>query len=510
MTPARRSLLQGAASLGALSLAPWHSASAQTTAPAPAARTFNPQPGDWRTFEVTTRVDITDARGQTQAWLPVPSVDSDWQRSLTRPTDTNGKQSYIAGRVPELDFVDLLFLFDNLNQARAAMDGALGAWMTQKIEARIPGYRVLGFFENGYRHISNVAVRTEFEQAWNVTLQPEPGLRIPNMFESALAGSFKGLYCQGEDIAQSDPNTQHVTAALSAMECVVVQDIFLNETAKFAHVFLPGASFLEKDGTFTNAERRISPVRKVMPALAGKEDWEVTVALSNALGYPMNYTHPSQIMDEIASLTPTFTGVSYASLERHGSLQWPCNAEAPDGTPTMHIEEFVRGKGRFMLTGYVPTDEKVNSRYPLLLTTGRILSQYNVGAQTRRTGNVAWHDADRLEIHPTDAESRGIQDGDWVGIGSRAGQTVLRAKVSARVAPGVVYTTFHFPESGANVITTDNSDWATNCPEYKVTAVEVVKVFQPSQWQKRYQDFSDEQQRLLKERRTAEKAEVRR
>ena len=365
----------------------------------------------------------------------------------------------------------------------------------------------------GYRHISNEVVRTQFEQAWNVTLQPDPGLRIPNMFESALAGQFKGLYCQGEDIAQSDPNTQHVTAALSAMECVVVQDIFLNETAKFAHVFLPGASFLEKDGTFTNAERRISRVRKVMDPLGGKADWEGTVALANALGYPMSYTHPSQIMDEIASLTPTFSNVSYAALDAHGSLQWPCNEAAPDGTPTMHIEQFVRGKGRFMLTGYVPTEEKVNARYPLLLTTGRILSQYNVGAQTRRTENVAWHEEDRLEINPTDAEGRGINEGDWVGIGSRAGQTVLRARVTERVAPGVVYTTFHFPESGANVITTDNSDWATNCPEYKVTAVEVSRVYHPSEWQKRYQAFSEEQQRLLDERRQArhaDKAEVRR
>jgi len=366
----------------------------------------------------------------------------------------------------------------------------------------------------GYRHISNEVVRAQFEQAWNVTLQPDPGLRIPNMFEAALDGSFKGLYCQGEDIAQSDPNTQHVTSALSAMECIVVQDIFLNETAKFAHVFLPGSSFLEKDGTFTNAERRISRVRKVMEPLGGKADWEGTVALANALGYPMNYQHPSEIMDEIASLTPTFSNVSYAALDSHGSLQWPCNDAAPDGTPTMHIEEFVRGKGRFMLTGYVPTEEKVNSRYPLLLTTGRILSQYNVGAQTRRTENVAWHDEDRLEIHPTDAESRGINEGDWVGIGSRAGQTVLRARVTERVAPGVVYTTFHFPESGANVITTDNSDWATNCPEYKVTAVEVSRVYHPSEWQKRYQEFSDKQQTLLDERRQARtagtKAEVRR
>ena len=351
----------------------------------------------------------------------------------------------------------------------------------------------------GYRHVSDEATRQLFSSAWGVPLQGEPGLRIPNMFEAALDGSFKGLYVQGEDIAQSDPNTQHVSAALTSLECLVVQDLFLCETAKFAHVFLPGSSFLEKDGTFTNAERRISRVRQAIEPLAGLADWEVTCRLSNALGYPMNYAHPSEIMDEIARLTPTFTGVSYEALDRLGSIQWPCNADAPDGTPTMHIERFVRGVGRFYVTEYVPTDERVNSRFPLILTTGRILSQYNVGAQTRRTDNVAWHSEDRLEIHPDDAEARGINSGDWVGIASRAGDTVLRATVTERVQQGVVYTTFHFPESGANVITTDNSDWATNCPEYKVTAVQVTKVSQPSEWQTRYRQFSKETTRVARE-----------
>ena len=350
----------------------------------------------------------------------------------------------------------------------------------------------------GYRHVSDSTTRGLFEQAWDVEISPEPGLRIPNMFEAALGGSFKGLYCQGEDIVQSDPNTQHVAEALSSMECIVVQDIFLNETAKYAHVFLPGSSFLEKDGTFTNAERRISRVRKVMPPKARYADWEVTMLLSNALGYPMDYRHPSEIMDEIARLTPTFAGVSYAKLDELGSIQWPCNAQAPTGTPIMHVDTFVRGQGKFIITQFVPTEEKVNRRFPLILTTGRILSQYNVGAQTRRTENVRWHDEDRLEIHPHDAQERGIADGDWVGIVSRAGETVLRALVSERMQPGVVYTTFHFPESGANVITTDNSDWATNCPEYKVTAVQVLPVAQPSEWQRRYQDFHTEQLRLLR------------
>jgi formate dehydrogenase major subunit len=350
----------------------------------------------------------------------------------------------------------------------------------------------------GYRHVSDDATRAQFERQWQVTLLSEPGLRIPNMFEAALDGEFKGLYIQGEDIAQSDPNTQHVTAALTSMECIIVQDLFLNESAKFAHVFLPGSSFLEKDGTFTNAERRISPVRKVMRSKSGYADWEITQLLANALGMPMNYTHPREIMDEIAALTPTFAGVSFAKLDELGSIQWPCNAEHPEGTPTMHIGEFVRGKGKFLVTEYVPTAEKVNARFPLILTTGRILSQYNVGAQTRRTENNQWHNEDRLEIHPQDAEDRGIADGDWVGIESRAGDTVLRARVTERVQPGVVYTTFHFPESGANVITTDNSDWATNCPEYKVTAVQATLVSQPSEWQKRFREFTDVQETLLK------------
>ena len=352
----------------------------------------------------------------------------------------------------------------------------------------------------GYRHISDEATRALFETAWSVTLLDEPGLRIPNMFDAALDGSFKGLYIQGEDVVQSDPNTQHVAEALTALECLVVQDIFLNETAKYAHVFLPGSSFLEKNGTFTNAERRISRVRKVMPALAGKEDWEVTLALANAMGYPMQYTHPAEIMDEIARLTPTFRGVSYPRLEELGSIQWPCNEQTPTGTPVVHVDQFVRGKGKFVITAYVPTDERVTARYPLLMTTGRTLTQYNVGAQTRRTKNVVWHEEDLLEIHPHDAEERGIRDGEWVGIASRVGDTVLRARITARVAPGVVYTTFHFPESGANVVTTEHSDWATNCPEYKVTAVQVRRVAQPSVWQRHQRQFSRQQQSLLEQR----------
>jgi len=325
----------------------------------------------------------------------------------------------------------------------------------------------------GYRHISDEITRAQFEARWQVELDEEPGMRIPNMLAAAIAGQFKGMFIQGEDLAQSDPDTHHVTEALAAMDCVVVQDLFLNETAKYAHVFLPGTAFLEKDGTFTNAERRINRVRPAMPPRTGLQEWEAVCRLSTALGYPMHYPSGAAIMDEIAALTPTFAGVSHAYLDRVGSVQWPCTAETPLGTRIMHEGGFVRGKGRFLITQFVPTEERANRRFPLLLTTGRILSQYNVGTETRRTANTVWHPEDRLEIHPHDAELRGIGEGDGVVLSSRKGTITLHAHLTDRVPEGVVYTTFHHPEAAANVVTTEYSDWATNCPEYKVTAVDV-------------------------------------
>ncbi len=352
---------------------------------------------------------------------------------------------------------------------------------------------------SGYQPIVDDSVREKYESAWRVKLLSEPGMRIPNMLDAARGGSFKGIFIQGEDLAQSDPNTQGVEAALGNMDCVIVQDLFLNETAKFAHIFLPGTSFLEKDGTFTNAERRINRVRQVMTPKSGKSEWEVVAALSAKLGYPMNYQSAEEIMAEVASLTPDFAGVTFEKLDRLGSVQWPCNDTAPEGTPIMHEAQFVRGKGRFMLTDYQPTDERTNRKYPLLLTTGRMLTQYNVGTQTRRTANLAWLDEDRLEIHPSDAETRGVRSGDRVSITSRMGEIVLKADVTTRVAPGVVYTTFHHPATGTNVVTTDISDWATNCPEYKVTAVEIRPANHVSSWQEEFQDREQRQRELAPE-----------
>ncbi|HEU4593310.1 MAG TPA: formate dehydrogenase subunit alpha [Steroidobacteraceae bacterium] len=435
---------------------------------------------------------VADPANSPEAMEPVTGVKAELVRGAARlyARGPNSAIYYGLGVTEHSQGTTMVMGIANLAMATGNL-GREGVGVSPlRGQNNVQGSCDMGSFPHefsGYRHVSDDAVRGMFESAWKVPLTPEPGLRIPNMFEAALDGSFRGMYIQGEDLAQSDPNTSHVTAALAALECLVIQDIFHNETAKFAHVFLPGSSFLEKDGTFINAERRISRVRKVMEPLGGLADWEVTMRLSNALGYPMNYQHPSQIMEEIAALTPTFAGVTYEKIDRLGSIQWPCNDKAPEGTPTMHVGEFVRGKGRFYVTAYVPTSERTSSKYPLLLTTGRVLTQYNVGAQTRRTANLAWHSEDRLEMHPHDAEARGIEHGDWVGVTSRAGDTVLRVEITDKVAPGVVYTTFHFPESGANLITTENSDWATNCPEYKVTAVQVVKVAQPAAWQLRRQ-----------------------
>jgi formate dehydrogenase major subunit len=439
---------------------------------------------EWAEYELWKKF-ILEERNSPEAAAKVTGVPAEKIRAAARLYASGGNAviyyglgvtEHSQGSTMVLGMANLAMATGNLGREGVGVNPLRG-------QNNVQGSCDMGSFPHeltGYRHISDAAMRTSFEAAWGVKLDPEPGLRIPNMFDAALDGSFRGLYVEGEDIAQSDPNTHHVTAALSAMDCVIVHDIFFNETAKYAHVFLPGSSFLEKDGTFTNSERRISRVRKVMPPLAGKADWEVTCELSTALGYPMRYAHPSEIMDEIARLTPTFAGVNYEKLDRLGSVQWPCNDKAPDGTPVMHVGHFVRGKGRFVVTEYIPTDEKVGPRFPLILTTGRILSQYNVGTQTRRTANIVWHHEDVLEIHPHDAEERGVRDGAWVKISSRAGETTIRAQVTERVPPGVVYTTFHYQSSGTNIVTTENSDWATNCPEYKVTAVQVMPAPEPA------------------------------
>jgi formate dehydrogenase major subunit len=456
---------------------------------------------DWSAYEAWASF-VADPRHSPEQSQPYTGVPADDLRDAARLYATGGNGAiyyglgvteHSQGTTTVMAIANLAMVTGNLGREGVGVNPLRG-------QNNVQGACDMGSFPHefaGYRHVSDDAARQLFEGLWGVSLEKEPGLRIPNMLDAAQDGSFRGLYIQGEDILQSDPDTHHVAAGLAAMDCVVVQDLFLNETANYAHVFLPGSTFLEKDGTFTNAERRIQRVRKVMSPKNGYGDWEITQLLSNALGYPMTYSHPSQIMDEIAATTPSFAGVSYAVLEAEGSVQWPCNAAAPQGTPIMHLDGFARGKGLFVLTDYVPTDERTGARFPLLLTTGRVLSQYNVGAQTRRTENVAWHKEDLLEIHPFDAETRGLKDGDFVRLASRAGETSLRCLITDRVAPGVVYTTFHHPSTQANVITTDFSDWATNCPEYKVTAVQISASNGPSDWQEAYEVQAKQSRRIL-------------
>jgi formate dehydrogenase major subunit len=450
--------------------------------------------GDWATF-------IAEPRNSPEEVAKFSGVPAETIRAAARLYATGGNAAFYyglgvtehsQGSTAVMAIANLAMATGNIGRPGVGVNPLRG-------QNNVQGACDMGSFPHevsGYRHISEDATRSMFEALWGKPLDEEPGLRIPNMLDAAVDGSFKGIYIQGEDILQSDPNTHHVAAGLAAMECVVVHDLFLNETANYAHVFLPGSTFLEKNGTFTNAERRIQPVRKVMAPRAGLEDWQVTQAIANAMGLPMEYGHPSEIMDEIAVLTPTFAGVSFDKLDRLGSIQWPCNEGAPEGTPVMHENGFVRGMGRFVVTEYIPTDERTGPRFPLLLTTGRILTQYNVGAQTRRTANTVWHQEDRLEIHPHDAEERGIRNGDWVKLASRTGETSLRAEITERVAPGVVYTTFHHPDTQANVVTTEYSDWATNCPEYKVTAVQVSPSNGSTEWQDRYRDMAETNSRI--------------
>jgi formate dehydrogenase major subunit len=449
---------------------------------------------DWSEFEHWASF-VSEARNSPEEVAKITGVPADDIRGAARlfATGGNGAIYYGLGVTEHSQGSTAVMAIANLAMATGNI-GRPGVGVNPlRGQNNVQGSCDMGSFPHelsGYRHISEDATRHMFEALWGKTLDKEPGLRISNMLDAAVDGTFKGLYIQGEDILQSDPNTAHVAAGLAAMECVVIHDLFLNETANYGHVFLPGSTFLEKDGTFTNAERRIQRVRKVMAPRNGLADWEVTLAIGKAMGYELHYDHPSEIMDEIAALTPTFAGVSFDKIDELGSVQWPCNEKAPEGTPVMHMGGFVRGKGKFVVTEYVATDEKVGPRFPLLLTTGRILTQYNVGAQTRRTENSRWHEEDRLEIHPHDAEQRGIRDGDWVKLASRAGETSLRAQVTDRVAPGVVYTTFHHPDTQANVVTTEYSDWATSCPEYKVTAVQVAPSNGPTKWQQDYAEQS--------------------
>jgi formate dehydrogenase major subunit len=329
----------------------------------------------------------------------------------------------------------------------------------------------------GYRSVENEEVAQSFEARWGVPLQRAKGYTIPQMFDAAVEGKLKAMYIFGEDVAQTDPNTAHVVHALESLDFLVCQEIFENTTTAYADVILPAASFLEKEGTFTNAERRVQLVRAAMdPPGSALPDFEILTRVSRALGHEMGYERAEDVMDEIAELTPDFAGITYERLGRSG-LQWPVQ---PDGTdaPILYVDRFDTpgGKGKFAALPYKEPGDHADEEFPLILVTGRRLEHYNAGTMTRRTHNVELLDSDWLEIHPDDAAELGIASGDMVSIRSRVGQIEQEARITERIVPGHVFTTFHFPEQRTNLLVGQSSDVNTSCPEYKVIAVAIQPV----------------------------------
>jgi formate dehydrogenase major subunit len=325
-----------------------------------------------------------------------------------------------------------------------------------------------------YRPVTDDAITSLYEERWGVKMKREPGLKIPEMFDGAINGTLKAMYIFGEDVAQTDPDTAHVTHALESLDFLVCQDIFENETTKFADVILPASSFLEKTGTFSNAERRVQLVEAAMdPPGAAKTDFEILTTVSKALGYDMGYETPSDVMDEIAETTPRYAGLSHERIGRKG-LQWPVTPDGVD-TPILYTEEFSLpgGKGQFAPLPYKPPGDQADDDFPLILVTGRRLEHYNAGTMTRRTGNLTLMDHDWLEIHPDDAAKLGLEDGQVVTVRSRRGQVELPLSITERIEPGHVFTAFHFPEVRTNLLIGQSSDVNTSCPEYKVVAVAV-------------------------------------
>ena len=330
---------------------------------------------------------------------------------------------------------------------------------------------------SGYQSLDDPSLATLHQQITGRPLPTKRGMKTPDMWDAALDGRLKALWIIGYDVAQTDPNLKKVHEALREVECLVVQDLFMSETAKFAHLVLPGASFLEKDGTFTNLERRIQRIRKAVDPPDGiLPDWQVVCEVSQRMGYAMPYRHPSEIMEEIAKMTPMLGGVSYERLDQHAGLQWPVPSPSHAGTSLMHHETFPKGKARFVAVDYLPPGETASDEYPFILTTGRVLQHYNCGAQTRRTDIMEIVDTDVLEMHPADMERLHLQDGMIVRLVSLRGQALLPAMKSERVLLGHLFTSFHFPASTVNELLSSSADESSKCPEYKVSAVRVEPV----------------------------------
>lgn len=329
----------------------------------------------------------------------------------------------------------------------------------------------------GYQKVNNPEVIDKFEKAWHVPLNRNTGLTSTKVLPAATAGNVKGLYIFGEDPIVTDPDTGHVRQALESLDFLVVQELFMTETAAYADVVLPGISYAEKDGTFTNTERRVQRVRKaVEPRGQAREDYEIFCEVMTRMGYPCAYESAKEIMKEISAVTPSFGGINYERLEKE-SLQWPCRSLTDPGTPIMHVGSFARGKGLFKAIPYKQAQELPDEEYPYLMSTGRMLYHYNTRAMTGRTegiNQIANHSY--IEINAVDAQALGIQEGDKVEVHSRRGKIETYAAVGNRVFPQEVFMTFHFPDGNVNEITNAVFDDIATIPEYKVCAVAIKPV----------------------------------
>ena len=329
----------------------------------------------------------------------------------------------------------------------------------------------------GYRKVGDDEHRKPFEEAWGTKLPSKPGLTIPDMVEAAADGSLKALFVMGENPMMSDPNTAHVEKALKNLDLLIVQDIFLNETGRLAHVVLPAAAWAEKDGSYTNTERRVQRIRKAVNA-PGKTlpDWEVLTLLANKLGAHWHYSTVKEIMDEINTVTASYKGITYNRIEEVG-IQWPCPAIDHPGTPILHKDAFARGKGLFSVTEYIPPAEETDNEYPLILTTGRILYQYHTATMSRRSKGLTSRTPDAfVEINTKDAKDLGIKQGDKLQVSSRRGSIKLFADISEKCDKGVVFIPFHYSEAAVNSITNSALDPISKIPEYKVCAVKISKI----------------------------------
>jgi formate dehydrogenase major subunit len=383
---------------------------------------------------------------------------------------TLGITEHTTGTANVMNLANLAMLTGHLGHESAGINplrgqnNVQGACDMAALPNTFPGYQ-------GYTK-ENVE---KFSKAWGVELRDTNGLRIPEMIDEAAAGNLKAMYVMGEDPVLTDPDANHVKKALNNLDFLVVQDLFLSETAKLADVFLPAACYAEKDGTFTNTERRVQRVRKAVDAPGEcRADWEIICDLSNRLGYPMNYGCPEEIFEEIRSLVPSYAGITYERIDKKG-IQWPCPSEEHPGTKFLHKGSFSRGKGRMISVEYEAPAELTNEEYPILLTTGRMLYHYNISTRNSESLDKICPE-ERAQINPVDAERLGIGPEDQIRVTSRRGSIVTKVEITDKVYPGLMFMTFHFKESPVNELTNSAYDPVTKTAEYKVSAVKVEKV----------------------------------